>query len=152
MIRYESLVPDPNDYNRLRRDAEWPEMDLSATEDGLPRSLCCACAFDGPRMVGMGRVVGDGRLCFYIQDVIVLKSHQRRGIGTEIMNRIMAYIGARAVRDSYLGLMAASGKEPFYARYGFVERPTETLGCGMTLFWGHDREGDLHSTPSEASA
>lgn len=28
--RYEKIVPTPEDYNRLRRDAGWPEMDPEA--------------------------------------------------------------------------------------------------------------------------
>jgi hypothetical protein len=31
--------------------------------------------------------------------------------------------------------MAAKGKEPFYERYGFVQRPNERLGAGMIIFW-----------------
>ena len=110
-------------------------MDPVTATACLPRSLYVVCAFDGDELVGMGRVVGDGGLCFYIQDVIVLKSHQGRGIGAALMERIMAWIEGRAVKDSYLGLMSAEGKERFYHRYGFTSRPTEKLGCGMTRFW-----------------
>ena len=28
-------------------------------------------------------------------------------------------------------LMAAKGKEPFYEKFGFSERPNENLGAGM---------------------
>jgi len=137
-IRYQESVPSASDYNRLRRDAGWPEMDPDVATTCLPRSLYVICAFDGDELVGMGRVVGDGGLCFYIQDVIVLKSHQSLGIGAGLMDRIMEWIEARAVEHSYLGLMAAVGKEGFYHRYGFTSRPTGTLGCGMTRFWARE--------------
>ena len=134
-IRYENMVPGPEDYNRLRRDAGWPEMDPETAARCLPASQYLVCAFDGSLMEGTGRVVGDGGLCFYIQDVIVLRSHQGRGIGSAMMDRIMAFIAHRSVEDTYIGLMAAVGKEAFYHRFGFTPRPTETLGAGMTRFW-----------------
>lgn len=137
-IHYREATPSTTDYNRLRRDAGWPEMDPATAERCLPRSLYAVCAFDGDEMVGTGRVVGDGGLCFYIQDVIVLRSHQGQGIGGALMDRIMTFIAAHAVQDSYLGLMSAVGKEEFYIRYGFTSRPTDKLGCGMTRFWARN--------------
>jgi len=134
-IHYQATLPTVREYNRLRRDAGWPEMDPGTVEGCLPRSLHVVCAYQGQEIVGVGRVVGDGGLCFYIQDVIVLKSHQGRGIGAGLMDRIMDFIAARSVRDTYVGLMSAVGKEAFYHRYGFTSRPTEKLGCGMTRFW-----------------
>ena len=134
-IRVEAHTPSSEDYNRLRREAEWPEMDGDACTRCLPESLHVVCAFDRAELVGMGRIVGDGGLCFYIQDVIVARSHRRRGVGTAVMEALMAFIAYRAVKDTYVGLMSAVGKEPFYGRFGFTSRPTDTLGCGMTLMW-----------------
>lgn len=134
-IRYENLSPTPQEYNGLRKDAGWPKMDMDTAASCLPNSAFIVSAFSGSELVGMGRVVGDGGLCFYIQDVIVLKSHQGLGIGAGIMDRILAFIDGRAVKDTYVGLMSAVGKEAFYERYAFTIRPTETLGAGMTRMW-----------------
>ena len=134
-IRYEKIVPTPEDYNRLRRDAGWPEMDPEAAASCLPNSSFIICAIQGGEVVGTGRVVGDGGLCFYIQDVIVLKRLQGQGIGSAIMDRIMAFIASKAVQDTYVGLMSAVGKESLYHRFGFTTRPTDDLGAGMTRFW-----------------
>lgn len=134
-IRYAEHPPTPFEYNRLRRDAGWPEMEAHTVADCLPRSAFIVTAFRETEVVGTGRVVGDGGLCFYIQDVIVLKECQGQGIGAGIMEKIMDFIGSRAVQDTYVGLMAAVGKEAFYLRYGFTVRPTEKLGAGMTRMW-----------------
>jgi GNAT superfamily N-acetyltransferase len=134
-MRYEEQVPTSEEYNRLRRDAGWPEMDPAVTAVALTHSCYAVCAYDGSVLVGMGRVVGDLGLCFYIQDVIVLQTHQGRGIGDAIMRRIMQFIARHSVENTYVGLMAAVGKESFYHRYGFTTRPTDTLGAGMTLSW-----------------
>ena len=50
-----------------------------------------------------------------------------------------------------VGLMSAVGKEPFYHRFRFTSRPTESLGCGMTRFWEVEQdppgfEQDGHTT------
>jgi GNAT superfamily N-acetyltransferase len=89
----------------------------------------------------MARTIGDGGLVYYIQDVIVLPDYQGRGIGTRMMDRIMAYVRTHARHNSIIGLMAAKGREPFYEKYGFTRRPNDQLGCGMTLFWQAKEEG-----------
>ena len=83
----------------------------------------------------MARVIGDGIMVFYIQDVIVLPQYQRQGIGSIMMNKIMQYIKANSVNNTIIGLMSASGKEEFYEKYGFIKRPNEKMGCGMTQFY-----------------
>jgi GNAT superfamily N-acetyltransferase len=80
-------------------------------------------------------VIGDGGMVYYVQDVIVIPDYQRRGIGTQLMDRVMRYIRAHASHNTVVGLMAAKGKEAFYTRYGFTVRPTDQLGPGMTMFW-----------------
>lgn len=135
-IRYETAPPKPEDYNRLRRDAGWPEMDPETVRRCLPSSSFAICALENEMVVGTGRVVGDGGLCFYIQDVIVARSHQGRGIGEAIMDAILDFIEEKAVQNTYVGLMSAMGKEGFYHRFGFTTRPTDTLGAGMTRVWG----------------
>jgi GNAT superfamily N-acetyltransferase len=134
-LRYEEEAPTPEGYNRLRRDAGWPEMDPTVAATSLAHSCFAVCAYDGPDLVGTGRVVGDLGLCFYIQDVIVVRTHQGKGVGDAIMRRLMKFVSEHAVENTYVGLMSAVGKETFYQRYGFTSRPTEALGAGMTLFW-----------------
>lgn len=69
-------LPGPEEYNRLRTSVGWPAADLIAAAASLPKSLFSVCAFLDDSLVGMARVVGDGGLVFYIQDVIVLPEHQ----------------------------------------------------------------------------
>lgn len=83
----------------------------------------------------MARVIGDGGLVYYIQDVIVLPEYQGKGIGAQLMEAVMAYLRAHAQHKTIVGLMSAGGKEDFYRRYGFTLRPNEKLGAGMTIFW-----------------
>jgi GNAT superfamily N-acetyltransferase len=128
-------LPSPADYNRLRLTVGWGGYDESLIAKALPSTLYCICAFAGEEMIGMARVVGDAGLVFYIQDVIVLPEHQRQGIGTQMMDAVMAFVRANAHCNTIIGLMAAAGKEAFYQKYGFVVRPNEIYGAGMTQVW-----------------
>jgi GNAT superfamily N-acetyltransferase len=56
-------------------------------------------------VVGCGRIVGGDGINFYIQDLIIRPEYQHRGMGTQIMKKLMDYIG----RHAQIGLMAAEG-------------------------------------------
>jgi GNAT superfamily N-acetyltransferase len=133
-------APSTDEYQRLRALVGWTMPESSAVAPSLRKSLFCVCARSQGNIVGMARIIGDGALVFYVQDVIVDPARQGQGIGKRLMDRIMEYIRRHAVHNTIIGLMAARGKEPFYQGYGFTPRPNETLGAGMTIFW---KEGEL---------
>jgi predicted N-acetyltransferase YhbS len=100
---------------------------------GLPNALCSiVLELDGVA-VGCGRIVGDGGLYFYLQDVIVLPEHQGRGQGARLMDALMSYLERSARPGAFVGLMAALGAEPFYERYGFRRR--SDAQPGMLRVW-----------------
>ena len=132
------ILPNPTDYNYLRESVGWRTHPEDVIAESLPLSLYCICAVDNQQVIGMGRILGDNGLAFYIQDVIVLPEYQGRGIGGQLMDRLMAYIRLHAKKNAFIGLMAAVGKESFYERYGFTTRPNQDLGAGMTMYWVED--------------
>ena len=76
--------------------AHWINAGMSpktreAAEKGLPNALFTV-TYDKERLIGMGRVIGDGGTVFQIVDVAVLKSYQGQGYGSQIMEHIMKYI------------------------------------------------------------
>lgn len=128
-------TPTPQEYNRLRQAVGWRSHREDVIEKGLANTLYCACAFADNELVGMARVIGDAGLAYYIQDVIVIPAYQGQGIGAQIMDAVMDYLRRHASPNVTIGLMAATGKEPFYEKYGFIVRPNETMGAGMILYW-----------------
>jgi GNAT superfamily N-acetyltransferase len=126
--------PTAEEYNRLRAAVGWTVADPADAAAALAASLCAVVAVEDGRAVAMGRAVGDGRLVFYIQDLVVEPERQGRGLGAALMERLMASILSRAAPRAYIGLMAAVGKEGFYERFGFLRRPNERYGCGMIRF------------------
>ncbi|MFO7697672.1 MAG: GNAT family N-acetyltransferase [Anaerolineae bacterium] len=124
-------LPSPEEYNALRASAGWGTYDLETARECLPRSLFGVCAVIGGQTVGMARIVGDGGLVCYVQDVIVLPEWRGQGIARRLMDAIMAWVRANMAAHAVVGLMAAAGLEAFYASYGFESRPAGRYGAGM---------------------
>ena len=95
----------------------------------LPHAWYAVCARAGGQIVGAGLVLSDGVLHALIVDVIVLPEMRGRGIGTEIMSRLVAR--CREADVLQVQLFSARGKRGFYERLGFVARPDD--GPGMQL-------------------
>jgi ribosomal protein S18 acetylase RimI-like enzyme len=129
-----SAMPTPKEYVELRALVGWGEVDLEVASKGLERSLFNVSARLGSRLVGMGRVVGDGAMFFYIQDLVVDPEFQNKGLGKLLMDQIEIYISQVAVKGATVGLFSAQGKESFYMRYEYIKRTGEDLGLGMCKF------------------
>ncbi len=58
-------------------------------EQALSHSLSIYMALDGDAVVGLVRLVGDGFSSIFVQDLIVLPSYQRQGIGSDLMKEAL---------------------------------------------------------------
>ena len=58
-------------------------------EQSLSHSLVIYLALDGDAVVGLIRLVGDGFSSVFVQDLIVLPSYQRQGIGSSLMKQAL---------------------------------------------------------------
>ena len=58
-------------------------------EQALSQSLVIYLALDGDAVVGLIRLVGDGFSSVLVQDLIVLPSYQRQGIGRSLMKEAL---------------------------------------------------------------
>ena len=109
-------------------------MHLDQIRTGLKNSAFIVAAKDGNITVGMARIVSDGGYVAFIVDVLVLPEYQRKGIGKTMMGMIMEYT-RNMLKSNYciqVDLLAAKGKERFYEQFGFIKRPDDSFGCGMT--------------------
>jgi ribosomal protein S18 acetylase RimI-like enzyme len=125
--------PTKEEYQRLRDAVGWGNMNVGAVETGLSNSLYSICVVFGNDVIGCGRVIGDGGIYFYIQDVIVLPEFQGQGVGKRIMNSLMEYLKEHAHAKAFIGLMVAKGAAGFYRRFGFNERPSDGPGMFMVM-------------------
>lgn len=118
---------------RLRAEVGFAEKPLEQARRALENGLFNVSALSDGTVVGMGRLVGDGAMYWYLQDILVQPDYQGKGIGKSIVNRLLDYVRHTAIPGTRVtvGLTAAKGKESFYERLGFVQKPTETSGAGM---------------------
>ncbi len=116
------------DYQKLRDTTDWQVLPDSQVAAALATSLYKVSAWDGNNCVGMARIVGDGAMYFYIQDVIVAPKYQGTGIGGLLMSAIEAYLNAHEYDYAFVGLMAAAGVSNFYHHFGFEDRDKQAPG------------------------
>ena len=86
-------------------------------EKALSHSLAIYLALDGDAVVGLVRLVGDGFSSIFVQDLIVLPSYQRQGIGSHLMKKSLA-----DYKDTYQIQLATNESEKtlgFYRSLGF---------------------------------
>ena len=83
-------------------------------------SMFVCFAYAGDVLAGAGRALADGLDCAYIADVAVHPEHQGRGLGQEIIRRLVA----RADGHKKILLYANPGTEGFYRGLGFLRMNT----------------------------
>lgn len=120
-IRVVKRIPSPEEHRHLSERVGWTH---AFHWPSIPRSLDAsrfgAVALDGDTVVGMGRVVGDGVLYFYIQDVAIDPDYQGRGIGQRIVEALLDAIRETAPAHAFVGLFATDVALPLYERNGFT--------------------------------
>ena len=90
---------------------------LQMLEQALSHSLATYLARDGEAIVGLVRLVGDGFSSVFVQDLIVLPSYQRQGIGSNLMKEALA-----DYKDAYQIQLVTEQTEKtlgFYRSLGF---------------------------------
>ena len=121
-------TPTVQEYNEVRRAAGLSVKDELAAKRGLSNTLYAVCVAQENRVVGIGRVIGDGGLFYDIVDVAVLAEHRGNGVGKLIMDSLMSYIDRNARPSSLVCLMANKGVASFYEKYGFKAREADMPG------------------------
>lgn len=123
----------PTLFLELYRSVGWDAPGLDQIETALKNSFATFCAYDGEQAVGMGRLLGDGGISFYIKDFAVRPEYQGRGVGRLLMNAMEDHI-ISSIPDGWavsLELISSKGREPFYEKFGFEQRPCGWDGAGM---------------------
>ena len=83
----------------------------------LTHSLAIYLARDGEKIVGLVRLIGDGFSSVFVQDLSVLPSYQRQGIGSTLMKQALS-----DYKDTYQIQLATEESEKtlgFYRSLGF---------------------------------
>jgi ribosomal protein S18 acetylase RimI-like enzyme len=118
MIRYQ------NSLDQIRVDqlegffVGWPNPPTPTTHlEILKRATSIVLAVQGSSVVGFVTAISDGILCAYIPLLEVLPTHQHRGIGSELMRRMLETLGEIYMID----LLCDPDLQAFYSKVGMGE-------------------------------
>ena len=133
------LVEDQLDidtYMELREAVHFRKLSRDQARRGLDNSLYTLVAYKDGKAVGMGRIVGDGAIICYVQDLFIRPEVQGEGIGGLILESLKSFVINTGFEGTTMmfDLMCAKGREPFYKKHGFIARPTDDLGPGMIQY------------------
>lgn len=136
MIELKENQLDVDTYLELRKSVNWKKITKLQAEKALSASLFTVCAYEDGKPVGMGRIVGDGVIIDYVQDLVVRPDFQLGGVGGKILERLISFVKDTKMdgTEIMLCLMCAKGREEFYKKYDFIARPTKALGPGMIQY------------------
>ena len=106
----------------LYKEAGWWSddyyTDLTFIDNIVNNSFLFAGAYDNSnRLIGMGRAISDGCSDAYIQDVVVLREYRNKGIGGNIIKKIIEKLQRNGI--DWIGLIGEPGTENFYKEFGF---------------------------------
>lgn len=75
----------------LYSDAGWTNYtkDMPKLMRCIANSLDLISAWDGDKLIGLIRTIGDKETFIYIQDILILKEYKRQGIGRKLMKLIL---------------------------------------------------------------
>ena len=88
-------------------------------------------AVDGETAVGTGIVLGDGTTFAYLKDIVVHPEWQGRGIGTRIVDGLLAII-RRSPDGMLVTLFTAQHLAEFYEQFGFAG-PEKLYGMSLEI-------------------
>lgn len=116
-----------DEYLKLRALVGWKKLSREQAQKALDNSLLVVGAYLAGQPIGMGRLVGDGAVICYVQDLVIPPQAQGYGIGSLVLSRLTQYVESLRLpgTEMMFDLMCAKGRERFYEAHGFLARPTE---------------------------
>lgn len=127
-INYTTKLKNKEDIYSLYDSLDWNSFLKLSSEQlfkAMEQSYYAIYAYDGDVLVGTGRVISDGVTNAYLCGLGVAPDYRKRGIGTEISGRLVAYC-----MDSNLHIQffCTDKMVPYYENIGF-----EVFAVGMKV-------------------
>jgi len=134
-IEYRENTLTTDEYLRIESMMGDPLTSKEQAERSLAHQLISVTALKDGEIVGIARLLGDSAIYFFIEDVWVLPEYQGQGIGKALVEHLVKYVKDTSIRGTSVSifLMCAKGKEGFYEKLGFLQRPHDWEGAGMEM-------------------
>ena len=107
----------------LRESVGWHRMEREYGNPSIS-SYYHIAVYEDEKLIGYIDSVSNGVTDAYIQDLMVCPDHQGKGIGTELMNKMIRYLKEKHI--CMISVIYEEGLEPFYERFGFYH-----MMCGQ---------------------
>ncbi|WKN41922.1 GNAT family N-acetyltransferase [Tunicatimonas pelagia] len=115
-------------YRYLRVSAGLSAKTKEAAEVGLTNSLYAIMLESNSKIIGMGRIIGDGGCFCQVVDICVLPEFQGKGLGKLIMENIIRFIESNLPKSCYVSLIADGDASFLYKKFGFNDTLPESRG------------------------
>ena len=92
---------------------------------GFENSMLTLAAYEDDQLLGIIRAVGDGHTIVFVQDILVFPEHQRKGVGSALLQAILDRYSH--VRQILLATDNTPKTIAFYKSMGF--REMSEIGC-----------------------
>lgn len=121
IIIKEDFMASIEELMNLYNDVEWSAYtkDSIRLKDAIENSLKVLTAWDGDKLVGLIRVVGDNHTIIYVQDILVLQEYQGQGIGSNLLKLILEKY--KSIRQIILMTDDTEKTINFYKKSGMVK-------------------------------
>ncbi len=120
MVQYVTRLPTVEEFEHVLTAVGFRERDRDAIHVGLSNTLYSVCAVTGSKVIGTGRIIGDGGMIFLLTGIMVIPTFQRQGVGTQIVEHLMENLERLPYKNIVLEALPLEGTEEFYGRLGFT--------------------------------
>lgn len=126
--------PQIQEYMDLKAVTGLPEVEISAIATALNRSVLSLLARDGnDRLIGMGRVVGDGAFYFQLVDIMVAASHLDQGVEEMIVSELLSRLKKIAPSGAEVTVITDVPGIKLYQHAGFKLLYPDRYGMARSL-------------------
>ena len=136
-IKIKENIKNIKEYKYLYNSIFKDKLDDKIIKNSLKNTFYSISIYENNKIIGYGRLLGDGICYLHIHNIMVLKEYQHKGIGTLIMNTLLEKVEKLKKINPNLKIYLASikGKETFYKKFGFLTREEMNMGKVLMLKW-----------------
>ena len=121
-ITFNDITPD--EWLQMRKAVGFPLFEREIAQKALDGSLGVLGIKRVGIHMGMLRILGDGAYSFYLNDVIIVPTFHRMGLGKKLINEAFEFIRNNFCKEKMfsISIFANVMSEEFYKKVGFSAR------------------------------
>jgi len=128
-LKFLNRIPTSDEYNRLRINSGMGnEKKNSMIDKAMIGSLLIVSVYENEKLIGFGRIVGDGGITFAVTDIMVDRNFQRQGIADKILDIIDEWFNANTNEDCFIMLHANIPADKLYLKHRFEYLGSNKIG------------------------